>query len=551
MNYVDRPAFSEGQLLSAAELQLAVDYPRGELETHASVAHTSGVVDGMTFDFLPPVEPGGETSVYVTPGLAVDDLGRQISIASAMIVVPDPLAGQPASAGPFPAYVWYTEAPVASAAAVINPCATSSNDVIRESANVGVFTDNATARGQLPHAVCLGYLGWTGTSFEKYTGKDVRQGGGVRAHNIVAPANSVAVYGETEAATTFSVKGRLQAVAPEDQTPPVLAVPGGALVLSPSATPLQQEQPSSAGVSLSYFQPDPTAHGLAVNLGSDDVNSEVKVESLSGTRLASIDGTGTIRAAGADVRTLTATTDVVVTTGKSTLTLGPTQPNNIAGITASDTLALAFGSAASDEVTFVGGGAQVATIDANTVTSNGVQIGTLDASKNINGLGITSGFDLQIRTNGGDLLFNPETAGLPSPPSFRLTAKGRLMNQTVSPSVDVTPLASSGADGSVLQLGTLAIAFGTITAKVNPLAAQAPSPIPFPVTFRAKPAFFVAVSGAQLQTIFAVATAVSTTSATYRVSRFNPDAPKNANPATWSSSPVDVTVSWVALGELA
>jgi hypothetical protein len=48
MNYIDRPEFSEGQLLSAADLQLAVDYPREELEAHCRYAHTSGVIYGMT-----------------------------------------------------------------------------------------------------------------------------------------------------------------------------------------------------------------------------------------------------------------------------------------------------------------------------------------------------------------------------------------------------------------------------------------------------------------------------------------------------------------------
>ena len=82
MSYVDRPAFSEGQLLSAADLQLAVDYPRDELETHCSVAHTSGVVDGLALQVLPPAAGSTTASAYVRAGLAIDAVGRQLELAS-------------------------------------------------------------------------------------------------------------------------------------------------------------------------------------------------------------------------------------------------------------------------------------------------------------------------------------------------------------------------------------------------------------------------------------------------------------------------------------
>jgi hypothetical protein len=537
VNYVDRPEFTEGQLLSATTLQLAVDYPRGELETHTSVAHTSGVVDGMTYDFVPPVSPATASSVYVAPGLAVDDQGRQIIIATPIIVVPDPLAGQ--AAGNYPAYVWYTEAPVSTSATVMNPCATAGSDIIRESANVGVFLSDAAARAQFPDAVCLGYLGWTGTAFALFSGttSDVRQGAGVRAYEIVAPEHLVIAHGEDSAPSTFSVKGTLQAIVSDNNAPPVLAVPGGTLVFSPWLT-----VPVSSNISLGYTTVNTTGNGLTIDLG-DDPSSEVAFE---GQQTVAITGTGLVSAAAISAGTLSASTNVVVTAGSSTLTLGSTPPHDTAGVTASDTLTLAFGSKSGDEVVFAQGATPVATIDPNalTLTTKNVQIGILDVTSGAAGLGITTGSNLEIRTSTGDLILNPGTQA--SPP-FRLTAHSLLMNQTVSPPVDVTPLVSSGANGSVLSLGALSIAFGTTTASLDPLS-QSPVDIDFPVSFSTAPAFFVAVEGDSLQTIFAVATSVSTTSAKYRISRLKPDAPSDGDAATWSNGSVSVTVSWVALG---
>jgi hypothetical protein len=541
VNYVDRPAFREGQLLTAADLQLAVDYPRDELETHVSVAHTFGVVDGMAFDFVPPVAPATTGAVVVAPGLAVDGLGRQITIAAAMTIVPDPLAGK--AAGPYPAYVWYTEAPIASTAATMNPCAVAVGDRVRENANVGVFASDVAARAQFPNAVCLGYLGWNGTAFVPYTGPaaSVRQGGGVRAHEIVAPEHAVLVHGEDRAPTTVSVQGALQAVASGDGTAPSLGAPGGTLVFSPAAG-----APATSSIALSYAAASATGNGLIVNLGNNDPTSEVTIESQAGTMLAKVDGSGTVTATAGSFATVAASTSIAVTTGPSKLTLGATQPQNIAGVTASDTLALAFGQSDGDATMFIAGSAPVATIDANalTMTAKNLKLGILDTASGAAGLAAGNTDDLELRTASGDLAFNPGTQAVPP---FRLTAGARLINAARGTPADVTPWTSTNAQGSVLQLGTLAIAFGSMSVTLNPLS-QTPAAITFPLTFAAAPAFFVSVFSGSSHTISAVATAVSATSASYRVQRLKPNSPSDGDTATWSNTSLKVIVSWIALG---
>lgn len=388
MNYIDRPEFSEGQLLSAADLQLAVDYSREELEAHCLVAHTSGVVDGMTL-VVPPGSASATTVAYVTAGLAVDNQGRLLALAVPLPIVPDPLSGQPS--GPYPAYIWYTEAALTPSVSPLNPCSTSTNDRVRETPAVGVFLTGTSAVAQFPDAVCLGYLGWDGTSFQTYAGSapNVRQGGGVRAHEIVAPEHAVLAHAEDTASTTFSVKGTIEAIASGDGTPPVLGVPGGTLVFSAGTL---MPAPSTSTVSLSYISPvpsinpgtapSPTGNGLLIDLGNNDQNSAVVVQSQAKTVLATVDGNGTVAAKGGVFDTMTASASIAVTTGTSTLTLGPTPPTNtIAGVTASDTLALAFGTASGDEVQFIAGAAPVASIDGTgTVTANGGSFGPVTAT---------------------------------------------------------------------------------------------------------------------------------------------------------------------------
>ncbi|MGC2405780.1 MAG: hypothetical protein WA431_05175 [Candidatus Cybelea sp.] len=530
MSYLDRPQFSEGQLLSAVDLQLTVNYPREQLELHTSSAHTAGVVDGLLLKVAAP-------SASVTVGSAVDGQGRQLRLTSPVPLAPDPLVGEPA--GNYPVYIWYTEAPLTTALPPLNPCAKSSSDQIRETPAVGVFLSAAAATAQAPDAVCLGYVGWDGTGMRAVSASNVvRQGAGVRAHTIVAPEHAVAVNAEDDGPTTFSVAGTLEAIASADGTAPSVSIPGGKLAFSAATG-----APASSSVTLSFDEPTATGNGLVINLGNNDPTSSVVVASAAGTPLATLDGSGTITANQGAIQNVNAKT-VTIAAGANTLNLGPTPPSNKPGISASDTLLLGCGTSAGDQIEFLAGATPTGTMDATGLTMNNVKVGQLDSSSL--GVGITNTADLHLRTEHGDVFVNP--GHQPSAP-FRFTSSKRLMNQTVAPAVDVTPLTVTNANGSAIQLGSFCVAFGTANVSVNPLT-NSPPAIAFPVTFAVAPAFFLAVCGNNRTTIAAVATSVQTGSATYRITQLAPLSPSNNNPTTWSNSHLDATVSWIALGSV-
>lgn len=71
---VTRPAFAEGQVLGAADLSSLGDYARGRAERHDRYRHRSGIVTGLALDF------SQKPRLFVTPGIAVDALGREIVV---------------------------------------------------------------------------------------------------------------------------------------------------------------------------------------------------------------------------------------------------------------------------------------------------------------------------------------------------------------------------------------------------------------------------------------------------------------------------------------
>lgn len=82
----ERPVFSEGQVLAAADLNAGVEYARGQLARHHRYLHTWGIAHGLE---LSPkkrqTEVGGQpfeyVDVYIEPGLAIDGSGREIVVA--------------------------------------------------------------------------------------------------------------------------------------------------------------------------------------------------------------------------------------------------------------------------------------------------------------------------------------------------------------------------------------------------------------------------------------------------------------------------------------
>jgi hypothetical protein len=73
---------SFGMSLGEGDFRVLVGYPRGKLMLHQAWLHGSGVVWGLVPEVRKrPTPEGGEVSdIWVTPGLAVDGLGRELHI---------------------------------------------------------------------------------------------------------------------------------------------------------------------------------------------------------------------------------------------------------------------------------------------------------------------------------------------------------------------------------------------------------------------------------------------------------------------------------------
>jgi hypothetical protein len=71
---IERPVFSEGQYLGAADLNGGVDYLRGQQARHLRTAHTWGILDGLTLDLVSP------DTVAVRAGAASDSSGATVVV---------------------------------------------------------------------------------------------------------------------------------------------------------------------------------------------------------------------------------------------------------------------------------------------------------------------------------------------------------------------------------------------------------------------------------------------------------------------------------------
>jgi hypothetical protein len=79
-DFVKRASFYEGQIVGAADLNLAVSYDRDSSARHLRLQHTWGIVSGLEITGTPRTTPGGKPykEVTVAPGVAVDGTGRAI-----------------------------------------------------------------------------------------------------------------------------------------------------------------------------------------------------------------------------------------------------------------------------------------------------------------------------------------------------------------------------------------------------------------------------------------------------------------------------------------
>lgn len=80
-----RPAYATGMLLDAGDFGDEQTYHRGRLARALAFLAGGGTLAGLALQYLPG-EPGRDESLQVTPGLAVDRLGRLVEIPRAACI---------------------------------------------------------------------------------------------------------------------------------------------------------------------------------------------------------------------------------------------------------------------------------------------------------------------------------------------------------------------------------------------------------------------------------------------------------------------------------
>ena len=91
MTEVARPSFYEGQVLSAADLDLGQEYARGALARHERYLHTPGIAAGLE---LKVDNSTGAVQVRLSAGMAIDSSGRQIVVDREVTLAPEDLDSQ-------------------------------------------------------------------------------------------------------------------------------------------------------------------------------------------------------------------------------------------------------------------------------------------------------------------------------------------------------------------------------------------------------------------------------------------------------------------------
>jgi hypothetical protein len=84
-----RPAFTEGQVLAAADLSATVEYARGAAARHVRYLHDWGIADGLTLTTENRTDPASGArfvEVSVQPGLAIDGTGRELVVPAPFVL---------------------------------------------------------------------------------------------------------------------------------------------------------------------------------------------------------------------------------------------------------------------------------------------------------------------------------------------------------------------------------------------------------------------------------------------------------------------------------
>jgi hypothetical protein len=108
MDRPDRPVFSQGQTIGAADLNAVVDYARDERRRLSLSALAWGI--GVGLDLIERPTPSGGVELWIEPGVAWDGYGRGAVVLAPALVQPDLFSGL--SDNIYPVWLRYDETQV-------------------------------------------------------------------------------------------------------------------------------------------------------------------------------------------------------------------------------------------------------------------------------------------------------------------------------------------------------------------------------------------------------------------------------------------------------
>lgn len=207
-----RPAFSEGQILGANDLNAHVTYDRLGAVMHERTEHLWGVAAGLELAAIQKVTASGEryVDVQLMPGRAVDRLGRVIVLTEAREIEPSLFTDQiatPSAGELYPVYIQAIDRP-RSAGTRPGACATAQPALIEEGlqisfdrpgSEIAILDQEAApvADGlgapSLFDKVLVGWVRWIPAPTSRFAGVETSADGrgirhvGVVASEVVAP----------------------------------------------------------------------------------------------------------------------------------------------------------------------------------------------------------------------------------------------------------------------------------------------------------------------------------------------------------------------------
>ena len=204
-DYVKRAAFFEGQIVAAADLNLASAYDRDALARHLRLQHTWGIVTGLELtgaDRTTSAASGSKPyqEVTVGPGAAVDGTGRMIVVtedtrvpdeqfAEMGVAISDPDAW-------YPVFLQGRDVEVAETSGSLGACVTSGSNRVSEVFEVTFgriteldaldtqqtvdISDGPGGSAGSPWKVLLGFVQWDATILHFTKVADTSEGVGRR-----------------------------------------------------------------------------------------------------------------------------------------------------------------------------------------------------------------------------------------------------------------------------------------------------------------------------------------------------------------------------------